>query len=332
MNRLEQLSLDSFESYHTIRTWRDQFISKVIHDHQKLNLFHEELMLRVANLAIANMKSELGNPPTHFAFFLMGSAARSEQSVWSDQDHGIIYEEESEEAQNYFLRLGDELTKGFEIVGYSLCDGNVMASNPLWCKSFSGWKKQMNDWMEKANWTSLRHLLTFFDSRVLVGESEPLNRLKTIIFNKVDEEPYLLFRMLENVSHMKNAIGVFGQFLVETKGEQAGKIHLKNAAFFPYVNSIRLLAIKEKIYEPSTLERLRLLPYREIQLLENDFVRLLNYRVRFQANKESYDDVHYLDVKQLTRDEKKELKLIIKHGYRMYKDTKQIITSGCKSW
>ncbi|WP_096202987.1 DUF294 nucleotidyltransferase-like domain-containing protein [Bacillus sp. FJAT-45350] len=321
-------------TYKGLREWRDNSLQSFIHNHQKLNKFHDELMYQVAKLAIEKVESEWGPAPTHFAFFVMGSAARYEQSVWSDQDHGIIYEEESEEASTYFLKLGKELTTGLAIAGYEQCDGKVMASNPLWCKSIQEWKKQIMGWIEEEDWESIRYLLTFFDSKVFVGKEANLLELKQIIFNKVDESPYLLKRMFDNVGRIRKVIGLFGQLFVETRGEQTGKIDLKNAAFFPYVNMIRLLAIKEQISQPSTLERLQYLPsqYQKIKSYETDFVKLLAYRLRFQAGKENYEDVHFLDIRQLTKAEKKELKRMVKNGHNIYKDTKRIIEKGCSRW
>jgi len=332
MNLLENSGFEQLDSYEAIRAFRDDAMQDVVNSHVKLNEFHELLMLRVTKIALEKTKSEWGEPPTHFAFFLMGSAARREQSVWSDQDHGIIYEQASEEAKEYFLKLGQELTVGFEIVGYTLCDGKVMASNPFWCKSSKEWEEQLKQWMEKSSWTTLRHLITFFDSRVLVGDEQLLEYLKTIIFHEIATSPVLLQRLMDNVGRVKKVIGVFGQLLVETKGIHTGKIHLKNYAFFPYVNSIRLLAMKGNISEPSTLSRLQKLP-KQIRLnYESDFQKLLDYRVRMQANQKNYEDVHYLDVQALSSKEKKELKSIIKNGYKLHQETKKWIEKGCSSW
>lgn len=60
-------------------------------DHEKLNLFHDELIKKTVQLAMEKVQGDWGDPPAPFAFFLMGSAGRFEQSVWSDQDHGIIF-------------------------------------------------------------------------------------------------------------------------------------------------------------------------------------------------------------------------------------------------
>ncbi len=56
---------------------------------------HEMLMQEAVMLAIEKNESEWGSPPAHFAFFVMGSAARGEQLYWSDQDHGLVFFDKS---------------------------------------------------------------------------------------------------------------------------------------------------------------------------------------------------------------------------------------------
>lgn len=318
------------KSYEQLKEWRERNINAVSSDHHKLNEFHDELMKNTVKIALEKVESEWGKPPTHFAFFVMGSAGRGEQSVWSDQDHGIIYEATAG-FQDYFLTLGREITKGLTIVGYEQCDGNVMASNPLWCKAAFAWEKQILDWLDESDWESLRYFITFSDSRVLVGNDDLLLKLKNIAFSKLDAEPSLYKRLYENVGFIKKGIGIFGQLLPEVKGEDTGTINLKLTMFFPYVNSLRLLALLEKIPEASTLERFQLLSsnYQPIKDYQVDFLKLLNYRLFFQRDAVSYKKVHLLDVKSMSTREKENIKQIMKNGRKLFKETIKIIDKRC---
>lgn len=320
--------------YNELKEYRFQHITSVSTDHEKLNLLHDDIIERVVMKAVDEIKSEWGAPPTHFAFFMMGSAARFEQAIWSDQDHGIIFEHDSEQTQNYFLALGKEISFGLKEVGYELCDGQVMASNPRWCKSCEGWTQQINDWMDEESWESLRYLLTFFDSRVLVGQREYLSKVKTTIFERMTLNPHLLVRLLENVGHIKKTIGFFGQFLPEQYGEHTGSIQIKQSVLFPYVNAMRLLAIKEKIESPSTLSRMRKMPnYNDgMKHYDEEFSQLLQFRLRFLQHAKNYDDVHYLQLEKLSKEEKKELKRYVKGGRKLYDEAKRKIEKGCSTW
>lgn len=316
-------------SYEELKQWRQEQIKLVSMDQMKLNSFHDELMKKVIFVAQQKVESEWGPSPTHFAFFVMGSAGRSEQSVWSDQDHGIVYDRAG--FNDYFLKLGEEITKGLAIAGYEQCDGNVMASNPRWCKPIVDWENQIIDWLKKADWESLRYFSTFYDSRVLVGEESLLESLKQLSLKILEETPSLYKRLVENVGFIKKGVGFFGQLLPEPKGEDAGKINLKQTIFFPYVNSLRLLALVEKITAPSTIERFQTLPksYETIKQYENDFSNLLDYRLYFQKDAKNYKKVHLLPIKFLSTKEKEQLKRIMKNGHKLFSETKEIIEKRC---
>ncbi|MDE5414633.1 DUF294 nucleotidyltransferase-like domain-containing protein [Alkalihalobacterium chitinilyticum] len=318
-------------TYEQLKGWRMSSIEQVKYDHTKLNEFHDELITKTVKAAIENVTSEWGPPPAHFAFFMMGSAARFEQALWSDQDHGLVYLSTNDREKDYFLKLGKEISTALACVGYVRCDGLVMASSERWCKSLLSWNAQIQDWIEEESFETLRHLLTFFDSRVFIGNPSLLDELKDVIFLNLKENPSLMQRFYENVERRKKAIGVFGQLLVESYGSHHNVIHLKNTVLFPYVNSLRLLALQEQIKAPETLVRFEQLPDQliEVKKLRETFARLLQFRLRFQGNEQSYETIHLLKVDKLTSNEKQELKEYIRSGARLYKLTKKHIDKGC---
>jgi CBS domain-containing protein len=264
-----------------------------------------------------------GPPPSPFSFFVMGSAGRFEQSVWSDQDHGIVYLDQSAKAKAYFLILGKEVSKGLYQVGYPYCDGGVMSGNPFWCKSQTEWEKQTKNWALEATWESLRYLLIFMDGRSVYGEHPLLDQLKRLVFQIVHEE-HLLLRISKNTQYFKKGIGVLGQLLVETHGVHTGSLNLKETAFFPYVNAVRLLAIQEKILETSTLSRLDKLQLPDKSLFEAMFLKLLNYRLLF-ASHTDYESGHYLPADHLTKEQKNDIKEIIKYGTTLHQTVSKLI-------
>ncbi|MBD8071513.1 DUF294 nucleotidyltransferase-like domain-containing protein [Bacillus sp. PS06] len=315
-----------------LRKWREETIATVGSDYQKLNTFHDELIRKAFLIAIEKVKSVQGDPPAHFAFFLMGSSGRGEQSVWSDQDHGMIFDG-SEKCNSYFLALGEEVSTIMSELGYAYCDGKVMSSNPLWCKSKQQWQKQIEDWLDEQSWESIRHFTTFFDSRVLIGDQQLLLELKEYVFLRLERDHGLYQRFVENVSHLKKGIGLFGQLLTTDHGEEAGTINMKEKVFFLYVNSLRILALKEGLTVASTISRFNNLPdsYETIKGYKKDFVDLLQFRLAFQKDSKSYENVHLLKISRLTKQEKQELKRIMKNGYKLFADTRAIIEKGVQN-
>lgn len=308
------------ETYELIREWKDQNIFNFLNDTASLNNFHDQVMRKV--LAIALKKMDASAPPCHFAWFITGSGGRMEQGIISDQDHGIVYETSNEANDTYFRLLGEEISYGLFVVGYPYCQGNIMTSNAIWCKPLKDWLLQVQAWMENESWECIRYLQIFYDARTLFGENDYIIQLKTLIYHYQLQNPILLHRFSENVKHFKTVIGPFGQILVEQHGIHQGSLNLKYAAFLPYVNAIRLLSIKEGVFETSTLDRInRLMILHDyaplLQNCEHNFQLLLMYRLSFSKS-DTYSETHYLNLELLTKEQKKQLKQILKEGKRIH--------------
>lgn len=315
------------ETYESIKEWRNANISSYLSNNVSLNTFHDHVMLKV--LEVAKGKTKKTKVPCNFTWFITGSGGRLEQGLISDQDHGIIYEESTLENALYFKELGEELSYGLNLVGYPYCNGNIMSSNPIWCKSYQEWELQLSEWMDNESWEVIRYLQIFYDARALYGCDGYIDELKAKIHHYQKKHPTLLKRFMENVKFLKNAIGPMGQILVEQHGVYQGHINLKYAAFLPYVNSIRLLSIKEGIYGTTTLDRIKKLQekveYEE--LLKNsygNFSLLMNYRLSLFQIKE-YDDTHYLNIKDLTKEQRKEIKRILKDGKKLHDEVIEMV-------
>lgn len=334
LNKREEVSLmhSHFDSYQSIKKWKDEHIHKYESDTLALNKFHDDMMKSASQIALFHLEKNVGPPPCEFTWFITGSGGRYEQGIISDQDHGLVYEEDSETARKYFKKLGDELSMGLHLIGYPYCEGNVMSSNPLWCKSLEGWKNQLVQWMDEKSWESIRFLQIFYDCRSLIGQSKFINELKKTIIDYQDHK--LLQRFMDNIQHIKNSVGPLGQIYVEHSGQYEGCIDLKKAAFLPYVNAIRLLAIKEGITETSTLGRIELLSkfdaYRkEMLYYKKNFEKLLQYRILLFTNAKAYDDVHYLNIKKMSKEEKRDIKKILRDGKKLHQHVQGIIDKGC---
>ncbi|WP_449622936.1 DUF294 nucleotidyltransferase-like domain-containing protein [Robertmurraya sp. Marseille-Q9965] len=321
------VTINEINSYNSLREWKGENISFHYSDPYRLNDFHDQTMKKVFELALDRVEPK--QPPCEFSWFITGSGGRFEQGPISDQDHGLIYEKSNEVNDDYFIRLGKELAYGLNQVGYPYCQGNVMSSNSLWCKSLDQWKEQLLVWMGEASWETVRNLQIFYDARNLQGNKSFVGELKEAIYLYQKENPFLLKRFMENVMHVKNGVGPLGQFIVEEHGANEGAINLKYTAFLPYVNAVRLLAIKEGIYETSTLDRIdqlvRINGYGAVLRESKEyFLDLLKYRTSLYQSK-TYDDTHFLKVKKLSREEKKEIKQILKDGKKLHHYVSELI-------
>ena len=317
-----------------LKICKDTLLRSNSTNNEELNRNHDEIMKKVFHYIIKKVVDEFGNPPCDFVWFVTGSAGRKEQGILSDQDHGIIYERQDNTCLQYFLQLGQRLSDALNQVGYPYCEGKVMSNNPIWCKSVEEWKLQLLNWMEKDNWESIRYLQIFYDSRKIYGAPNYVLELRSIIHEYREINPNLIKRFMENVMRIKKGVGIFGQFFVERNGVHRGSVHLKHTMYLPYVNSIRLLAIKEGIQETSTIERIHALredsKYKTfLQPYEQYFNRILEYRVNLFREARIYEDVHYLNISSLTKEERQEVKNLMRNGIKLYQQVKRQIEKGC---
>ncbi len=203
-------------------------------------------------------------PPVTYAYMLFGSGGRSEQVMGSDQDNGLIYEAVEDpakalEVDAYFERFAGYLTEHLVQMGFAECSGRVICTEERWRKSEKQWYRQLLTWLQEPSWESVRYLLVLADGRCVYGNPSLYDRLRQKYNQYVRENPDILSAMLRNTLHRKVLIGLFGNLIKEPFGEAQGGIDVKYGAYVPFVNAIRLLAIRYGIEGASTLERIRTL-------------------------------------------------------------------------
>ncbi|OMP66062.1 hypothetical protein BTO28_14715 [Domibacillus epiphyticus] len=304
-----------------------------LHSTQRLNAFHDDIMRQVFCAALRKHEENFGPPPCPFTLFLLGSAGRFEQGTISDQDHGMVYELDSEEAADYFITLGQTFSDGLNAAGYPYCEGKVMSSNPVWCRSNAAWKKQIDAWIEAETLDTIRSLHMVCDARVLYGKKTSISSLKKQITTALKKDQHLLKRFFENIQFMKKSVGLFGQILTEQNGHHTGALNLKQSAFLPYVNAIRVLAIKEGIEPSSTLMRMKALKQipehaGRVEEYEEAFRSLLDFRLRALKNSPDYDSSHYINIEMLGPARKRELRHILKTAGQLHHYVQRFVEKG----
>ena len=209
---------------------------------------------------IALSINELGPPPCKFAFMIMGSEGREEQTLVSDQDNGIIYEDLKSDkdkavAEDYFSKLAELVCNQLDIAGYKFCTGECMAKNPKWCQSLTNWKKNFHHWIYNSEPEDLLNASIFFDFKGAWGDLKLTDQLKSFLLGSIEKRPGFLRYLTENAMYFKPPIGLFGKFVVETKGEHKDLLNLK-WAIQPIVDFARIFALKHGITQTNTLTRL----------------------------------------------------------------------------
>lgn len=265
---------------------------------------------------------QLGPPPAKFVFMILGSEGRSEQTLKTDQDNAILYEDVPEKddapVRKYFLKFGEIACNLLNDAGYRFCTGEVMAKNPQWCQPLSTWQSYFSNWIHAAEARDLLHASIFFDFRAGYGEAALIDALRQDLFTSLKEWPGFFRHLTENALHFKPPMGFFRNFVVESKGKHRDKFDIK-AAMLPIVDFARIFALRHQVEETNTLGRLAVLrrknvlseeEYEEINkaysfMMQQRFVRQITAIV----DEKGQPDNH-INPKHLTRIEQKMLKEI----------------------
>jgi len=204
--------------------------------------------------------AQQGPPPAAFAFTALGSDGREEQTLKTDQDNAIIYDDIQDpdragQVREYFLELGAKINGWLDQCGYKLCEGDVMARNPRWCQPLSGWKTHFENWIHAAAPQDLLEVNIFFDFRCVYGERELTHQLRRYIDQLLSDRPEFFQFMARNALLYKPPLGFFGKIVTESTDAKSGTFDIKDA-MRPIVNFARLYALKHNIDQTNTRERL----------------------------------------------------------------------------
>lgn len=257
-----------------------------------VNKVHDTIIEKVIVIAEEKLREKgYVRPSVRYAYMLFGSGGRSEQTLDSDQDSGLVYEAgedcTEELVGEYFRKLAAEVVEGLQQIGYPPCDGGVVSNQPAWCLSVREWHQKLEEWFAEPNWENVRYLLIMADCRFIGGDMLPVVALKHKFELMVRQNPDILAHMLHNTLHHKPLIGPLRQLIRERYGEFAGGVDIKYGAYIPLVNAIRLLAVQAGIQETSTIGRIRRLEQAGVFSEEQSSVYrhalLLFLRMRYMA-------------------------------------------------
>lgn len=267
---------------------------------------------------------DMGSAPVNFAFMIMGSEGRGEQTLKTDQDNAIVFEDVSEaelpEVMPFFLEVGRRACEMLDQVGYTYCEGEVMAQNPNWCQPLGKWMTYFLQWIHAAEPEDLLQASIFFDFRYGYGDSQLIESLSNHLHGAIARWSGFLRHMTENALYFKPPLGFFRNFVVESKGEHRDAFDIKSA-MTPIVDFARVYGLKNGVATTNTLDRLKALKNKkaltqeEYDEMDKAYSFLMQLRLTRQvtASLEQHKSPdNFINPKRLTRIEQTMLKEIFK--------------------
>lgn len=278
----------------------------------------------IAQKVIENVIAEVGEPPAKFVFMVLGSEGRKEQTFKTDQDNAIIYEDKAnehrEEVRAYFLDMATRVSANLNNIGFVYCTGDFMAQNPKWTHSLSHWKRNYEYWMDESIPETVINFSTFFDCRAIYGDNTIMDELHMFLDEKLKHPLEKLFHyMAQNALQYEPPLTFFNNIRTFKKGTR--EVFDIKRAMSPIVDLVRVYALKNRIFEVNTGERMKALRAKSIfseteyHELSQSYYFLMNLRLKKQTEQIMQDHSapdNYIDIDQLSKLEQVTLKEIFK--------------------
>lgn len=236
-------------------------------------------------------EQKLGPPPIPYCFLALGSMARDEQLIVTDQDNALILDNSyvAAEHDGYFSALAEFVCQGLAECGYPLCSGDIMATNPRWRQPLKVWQGYFQDWLAKPTAEKLLHCNIFFDLDGVWGHTEWAKQLNQQITQAAAGNKNFLAAMTRNALRRTPPLGFFQDFVMEEDGRQNNSLNIKRRGTAPLADLLRIYALSLGSQARNSYQRLAVLSERKIlpqgraEDLRDAYEVIAMTRIRHQA-------------------------------------------------
>jgi CBS domain-containing protein len=216
-----------------------------------LTLQHDAIVARLVDFSIWSR----GPAPLPWAWLDLGSAARREFTLSSDQDNALAYDqpEPGQEASvdEYFERLGNDVNDGLVRCGIGVDNNGVMAGKRLWRMSKPEWLRTFRECLTEPDESHLIRASVSFDFRPAAGGLEVTAGLTDVV-RDARSYPAFMRLMARTAVGYHVALGFRGHFATD----KSGRLDLKAGAIIPLVNLVRFHALENGVTISSTIDRI----------------------------------------------------------------------------
>ncbi len=273
-----------------------------------------DAVTRVAiTICLEQMEAEgHGEQPAPFAWIGMGSEGREAQTITTDQDNGLVYEDvpEDQEAQveAWFSVFATKVVDALEACGFDRCAGNVMATNPDLRGTVTHWHKLFDRIITRAGDEDLFEACIYLDFRILFGKDALVDAIRDHVMESISARPFFLRDLVETtVQGTRPPVRSLRWKLYKATGIAPPRFDIKKAGLMPLDSAVRVLALLDGITATSTLERLQAslkkgrMSLRLADEIRTAFDVLLRTRfsMEFSATGPNRDEKHLVDIRTL---------------------------------
>ena len=196
-----------------------------------------------------------------WCWLALGSEGRGEQTFATDQDNALLFTAsgpaEAARVRGRLLGFARDVNAALDALGFPLCTGEVMASNPDLCRSKDEWKEKFLVWIMEPTPEALLKANILFDFRPLYGNTTLCDALRSWLFGHTKANPLFLRFMVENALGVEPPLGLIRTFAVDDGPGIEGTLDLKVRGTRLFVDCARIFALALGIADTGTAARLR---------------------------------------------------------------------------
>lgn len=288
---------------------------------QFISTLNDLLTIRTLDLVLeAEMGAEAEEWKNSTCWLAMGSEGRYEQTLYTDQDNGLILSPPRgmtvEAAKARLLPITKKINEALDFLGFPLCKGEVMAGNPAWLLSLQEWKDKFETWIDHGDPDSLLNATIFFDFRPIYGNQALGEELREWLTAKAMANPRFLRQMAENALKNRPPLGFVRDFTGEKVGERKNMLNLKLNGIGLFIDAARIYALASGVGSTPTSSRLRSagqalrIPAAETEgwVSAFQFIQMLRLRSQHSLKKSESELVNFIDTDALNSLDRRILK------------------------
>jgi CBS domain-containing protein len=276
---------------------------------QRISALNDLLTLQAIELC----SGRFDLPYVPWCWLVFGSEGRLEQTLATDQDNGLVFladsAAEAARLRLSFLPFARAVNEALAACGFTLCKGNIMASNPDCCLSLDEWQSAFGGWLAAAQPAAVLKSSIFFDFRPLYGQDALATELREWLLARSPSQPIFLRALAESTLDWESPLNWWQGFRYDGHREFPHTIDLKKHGARPFVDAARIYALAKGIPDTNTVERLRGvagqigLPAHETAALVDAFYHIQRLRLEHQvalraedeSNRVNPDHLHAID-------------------------------------
>ncbi|MGE6390398.1 DUF294 nucleotidyltransferase-like domain-containing protein [Psychrobacter pacificensis] len=191
---------------------------------------------------------------------VMGSEGRGEQIMRTDQDNALIIRDGYTHPD--LAQFADTFNNHLATLGYPLCDGNIMMTNPMWRQPLRQFTAQIGSWFKNTDPIHGIYLSAIMDGEYVCGDETLLTQVRQHLRMAHRQADPMFVRQFARAALQFGDVNQWWQKFVPLIGGKSisADIDLKKAGIFPLVHGIRTLALENDVLDvPSSKDRLKAL-------------------------------------------------------------------------